>query len=1029
MFPGLGFLPGLNFGRMNLTSEAISKLLNEKNTTVEDLLKEEELLQEFRSQNQKLIDFFDKDKVKHLLDYIIKEQEDEQNKGYKFPFLCSQIFGLEIDKIMNYFFMTNKQIKEEEEKREKEKKENEKDSDSDDNSDNDNDKKKEEKENKEKNEKDNDNKKEENEKNEKEKNEENKNNEDKKEEKIENKENEQKESSKKEDENKEQNKNVDEKKDDKKKEEVKLDSTKEIKEDKKEENKQEEKKEEKKEENKKEEEKKEDKKEEEKKEDKKEEVKKEEEKKEEEKKEEEKKEDKKEEENKKEGEEENEEEKEEPESTENKIELLDYFFTFFPEDDKIQLNYVLSGYFSSLVINLLSLNAPTFLKYIYLEKSDVLDKMVAHCYRKSIADTLSKILHFENYFQNESLDENTKNDMISTRNSLFRNIFDKIDINMENEDLNSIYFLVTGLFDPTNIHEEKDIFKELINNKFVVRSLVKKTLENLDLISFTKDNDKQFVNRRKNFMVITDIIIYFLTNIKKLKLDIPISTSESKLTIDHTILSDELFNILDNLIKNNFNKKNEEEKPIMHSFNDCQIKPLGEYKIKIVDLLCYLVPYFKSISKFYDEILIENEFFKYAFDYLFEYEWNNIYQDSLLSLLRALLNEANDHQLLQEHLINNFKLFEVIKTHTNEEDKFKISETNSITHGYYSFLISLSYKLNTVMGGATVIMKNGILRQGSFTFIAKVPEEGDKRAAMDMLYGGLDDLDNNENEDKGKEEEKQKNYEIMQKYINDDWRNYFEEKIVKVITQYENKDWPEENKNSPFDRATDEIENENLEKKDEEGGNKKEKNIFGNEDEDNDDEKNEDRGRAGVRDDEVKNFFGEEKNDNEEGKDDDISLNRNNVNVDDFEFGDNKNENDEKNPFKNQDIKENDFEFEDQKKDEKKEEKQEEKEKENNENKTEEKKEELEKKPEDKKEENKKEEEKKEETKPEGENEKKEEKVEETKKEDDKKEDNKVEQENKEEEKKEKKDEEKKDEAKTEETKTDEKKEETQKAE
>ena len=999
MFPGLGFLPGLNFGRMNLTSEAISKLLNEKNTTVEDLLKEEELLQEFRSQNQKLIDFFDKDKVKHLLDYIIKEQEDEQNKGYKFPFLCSQIFGLEIDKIMNYFFMTNKQIKEEEEKREKEKKENEKDSDSDDNSDND--KKKEEKENKEKNEKDNDNKKEENEKNEKEKNEENKNNEDKKEEKIENKENEQKESSKKEDENKEQNKNVDEKKDDKdekkeevknndkKKEEIKLDSTKEIKEDKKEENKQEEKKEEKKE----------DKKEEEKKEDKKEEVKKEEEKKEEEKKE-----DKKEEENKKEREEENEEEKEEPESTENKIELLDYFFTFFPEDDKIQLNYVLSGYFSSLVINLLSLNAPTFLKYIYLEKSDVLDKMVAHCYRKSIADTLSKILHFENYFQNEPLDENTKNDMIAIRKSLFKNIFDKIDINMENEDLNSIYFLVTGLFDPTNIHEEKDIFKELIDNKFVIRALVKKTLENLDLISFTKDNDKQVVNRRKNFMVIADIIIYFLTNIKKLKLDIPIGTSESKLTINHTTLSDELFNILDNLIKNNFNKKNEEEKPIMHSFNDCQIKPLGEYKIKIVDLLCYLVPYFKSISKFYDEILIENEFFKYAFDYLFEYEWNNIYQDSLLSLLRELLNEANDHQLLQDHLINNFKLFEVIKTHTNEEDKFKITETNSITHGYYSFLISLSYKLNTVMGGATVIMKNAILRQGSFTFIAKVPEEGDKRAAMDMLYGGLDDLDNNENEDKGKEEEKPKNYEIMQKYINDDWRNYFEEKIVKVITQYENKDWPEENKNTPFDRATDEIENENLEKKDEEEGNKRENNIFGN-DEDNNDENNEDRGRAGVRDAEVENFFGEEKNDNEEGKDNDIPLDRNNVNIDDFVF-DNKNENDEKNPFKNQDIKENDFEFEDQKKDEKKEEKQEEKEKENNENKTEEKKEELENKPEDKKEENKKEEEKKEETKPEGENEKKEEKVEETKKEDDKKEDNKVGQENKEEEKKEKKDEE-----------------------
>ncbi len=112
---------GLNFGNMNLTSEAIDKKLNDPNTTVEDLLKEEELLQEFRSQNEKLIDFFDKDKIKHLLDYIIKEQEDEQDKGYKFPFLCSQIFGLELDKIMKYFFITNKEF--EEEKKEKEKKE------------------------------------------------------------------------------------------------------------------------------------------------------------------------------------------------------------------------------------------------------------------------------------------------------------------------------------------------------------------------------------------------------------------------------------------------------------------------------------------------------------------------------------------------------------------------------------------------------------------------------------------------------------------------------------------------------------------------------------------------------------------------------------------------------------------------------------------------------------------------------------------------------------------------------------------
>ena len=115
MFGNFGGI--FNFGKMNLSSESIDKLLNDPKTNVEDLLKEEELLQELRSQNQKLIDYFDKEKIKRLLDYITKEQEDEKDKGYKFPFLCSQIFGLELEKIMKHFFITNKQIQEEENKK------------------------------------------------------------------------------------------------------------------------------------------------------------------------------------------------------------------------------------------------------------------------------------------------------------------------------------------------------------------------------------------------------------------------------------------------------------------------------------------------------------------------------------------------------------------------------------------------------------------------------------------------------------------------------------------------------------------------------------------------------------------------------------------------------------------------------------------------------------------------------------------------------------------------------------------------
>ena len=815
MFGNFGM--GINFGNMNLTSEAIDKKLNDPNTKIEDLLREEELLQEFRSQNQKLIEYFDRDKIKRLIDYIIKMPEvDEHEKGYKFPFLCSQIFGLELDKMLNQFFVTNKQLEEENKKKEENQKGEEK--------------------------------------------------------KVESSNNESQQVAP------EQKEKESENKDEAKKEP---------------------KEEEKKEEEKKEEEK------EEKKEEKKEEEKKEEEKKEKEKKEEEKKEEEKKEEEKKEDDDGNiEEEKEEPESKENKMELLDYLFSFLEAEEDKKLNYVLCGYFSSLISNLLSLNPTELLKYIYKERSDVLDKMVNHCYRKSISDILSKLLHFENYFQSEdSLDKDTRSEMESTRKMTIADIFQKIDINMDNEDLNSIYFLITGLFDPSNILEEKEIFKSLIEERRNMRALLtKQTLFNLDL---SKSEDYEIVeNKRKNFMVIIDIILFLLNNIKKLKLELPSNVSDSKLTINHTKLSQEIFDNLNPLIKNLFNKKNEELRTVLLSFNEYQLKPLGEYKIKIIDLLSHLVPYLKNISKFYDEILIETEFFENAFNYLYEYEWNNIYQESLLSLLKSLINDADNHQLIQEHLFNKLKIIDIIKTHTNSEDKFKFANetvANPISHGYYSFFVSLSYKINTALGGTPIVItSNTTARQGSFSFIARVPEEGDKKAAMSLLYGGFDDEENNENE--AEKEEEKYNYESMKKYISDEWRVYFEN-ISDVIKQYENKDWPEESKKkeeeeSPFNRGSDDKEEDLLGEN--KGPSDREKNIF----DDNNDDDDDDGGRRGVRD----------EGRIEDNNNNDVNPFSKGVDTNDFDFGDNKNENKEENKvgenvFGNSNA--NDFEFDD----------------------------------------------------------------------------------------------------------------------
>ena len=471
-------------------------------------------------------------------------------------------------------------------------------------------------------------------------------------------------------------------------------------------------------------------------------------------------------------------------SKENRIELLDHLFSFFPEKEEegIRLNYVLCGYFSSIILNLLSINPIEFLKYIFTERSDILYKMVNHCYRKSISETLSRILHFENYFQSEdSLDKDIKLSMEEKRKEILGEIFQKIDINKENEDLNSIYFLITGLFDQA-VEEEKIILKCIIDNRKNMKALLTTQLFNLDL----SRNDENVENKRNNFMVIIDIVIFLLTSIKKVKLELPTCSSDS---ITHTELSKEIYDNLGGIIKNIFIKKNEDKTTILQSFNKYLLSPLGEYKIKIIDLLFHLIPYFKNISKFFDNILIDTEFFQNAFNYLYEYEWNNIYQESLLSLLKSLINDADNHELIQDFLFNKLNLIDVIKTHTNSEDKFKylddkISQSNPISHGYYSFFISLSYKINTALGGTPVGMKNNtITRQGSFSFMAKP-----QGSAMSSLFGNFGEDENNDNEAEKKEEEYK--YETMKKYINDDWRMLFDN-ISEVIKQYENRDWPE----------------------------------------------------------------------------------------------------------------------------------------------------------------------------------------------------------------------------------------------
>ncbi|KAA8544056.1 hypothetical protein F0562_021767 [Nyssa sinensis] len=83
-------------------SSPVESVLDKENFTLEELLDEEEIIQECKALNSRLINFLrDRAQVEQLLRYIVEEPpEDPENKRtFKFPFIACEIFTCEIDVI------------------------------------------------------------------------------------------------------------------------------------------------------------------------------------------------------------------------------------------------------------------------------------------------------------------------------------------------------------------------------------------------------------------------------------------------------------------------------------------------------------------------------------------------------------------------------------------------------------------------------------------------------------------------------------------------------------------------------------------------------------------------------------------------------------------------------------------------------------------------------------------------------------------------------------------------------------------
>ena len=546
------------------------KLKENNNIPLEEILSEDSIIDEIQSQNKSLINYFNKEKIKQMIDYIIKEPPNDINhdKGYKFPWICSQIFNLGNYNIMKYFLKTNIELEEEQKKLEEEDKNNSK--------------------------------------------------------------------------NKENNLNKEDKMDIEKEENSKYNINEII----------------------------------------------------------------------------NQKEKE------NRIELLDYLLTFLSSDS--EPNYVLCGYFAGIIKTLLSMEQTLIIKYLYLENKEFIRKLIYHSYRQSISEILDKIVQYDSYE-----DEFNLEDMALIRMDILEGLFDRIDINMDNEKLDSISTLIKSLA------TDEKLLSDVLNNRKIVECIIDRPLRNINLLE-KKEDEIYIINKRRNFIILIDIIINWINSINSFDISLPSTKeddeNENNKKYYHTILSYELFNVLSNLIKTNFNKTNKDSKresKILQCFDEKLLVPLGLFRIKIVELLGNLFTYFKNIPQLYDKLLIDCQFFENALQYLFEYELNNIYQEALLYLFKKFLNYSNDHPLLAEFLFSKLNLMDLIISklkdteisenpeENNKKDRFLYNSGNTTNKGYISFLISLSYKINTIIGGDPLRINNTLSREGSISFVTR----------------------------------------------------------------------------------------------------------------------------------------------------------------------------------------------------------------------------------------------------------------------------------------------------------------------
>ncbi len=436
------------------------------------------------------------------------------------------------------------------------------------------------------------------------------------------------------------------------------------------------------------------------------------------------------------------------EPSRNKIDLLDHLFSFLETDR--DLNYVLVGYFSKFLNLLLNKFPHKIIGYIYNERQDILEKILQHCDKKSLSEVAPKILLVESYLSGSEKDKATSLSIEKSNTSnAFANLSSPLNLNLESI-LATRKTMLIKLFkkliikdDPEKISnlanicievtENRNILEIILNEKSILDHLTSTLAINLN----EQSDDSNFIlnyNYQEILNVFINIIRY--TQVENLKTptykneseDIVNSDNDKQYeSLENTLLGESVLQNLEAILRNfspckgseseslNTEKINsesvEEKKEPSENYNviSTQLegtfgifyKPLGGKRVKLVELVYYLLNYFKNVQSVLDKVLIQSEYLKNMINYFFLHEWNNLYQLNFENFLKAYLNNINNHPEMTRYLFDELKFLEILitKGSTSTEDNeagFSFNSGRKINNGYFAVLIELCHKISLI---------------------------------------------------------------------------------------------------------------------------------------------------------------------------------------------------------------------------------------------------------------------------------------------------------------------------------------------